>query len=149
PGTSRHHWGTDLDVFDAAAVSRDYALQLTPAEAAPGGPFHALHGWLDTRMAAGASHGFYRPYDRERGGVAPERWHRSYAPLSLDCAGRVGAAQLRDCWDRHLPEKLLLREDVEAELESLLARYVAVGGDRCLASRLSGFRPWRRPPRRP
>ncbi|WP_116366260.1 M15 family metallopeptidase [Parahaliea mediterranea] len=131
PGTSRHHWGTDLDVFDAAAVPADYAVQLTPAEVAPGGPFDALHTWLDARMAAGESHGFYRPYAIDRGGVAPERWHLSYAPLALDCAGRVGASELRDCWNRHLPQGLLLRGEVEAELDVLLARYVSVAQGWC------------------
>ena len=29
---------------------------------------------------------FYRPYDQDRGGVAPEPWHLSYAPLARQCA---------------------------------------------------------------
>ena len=32
PGASRHHWGTDLDVFDKAAVAADYQVQLLDAE---------------------------------------------------------------------------------------------------------------------
>ena len=88
PGTSRHHWGTDLDVYDAAAVPSEYPLQLSPDEVAAGGVFDRLHCWLDERLAAGESHGFFRPYGKDRGGVAPERWHLSYAPLSsrLCCA---------------------------------------------------------------
>ena len=82
-------------------------------------------------MAAGESYGFFRPYARDRGGVAPERWHLSYAPLALDCNGRIGAAQLLACWDRHLPDGLLLRPAIEAELEELLARYVAVAEGWC------------------
>ena len=27
PGTSRHHWGTDLDIWDAAAVSEGLSAQ--------------------------------------------------------------------------------------------------------------------------
>ena len=49
PGTSRHHWGTDLDVYDAAALPADYRLELSPAEVAPGGLFDSLHRWLDER----------------------------------------------------------------------------------------------------
>ncbi len=127
PGTSRHHWGTDLDYFDAAAVSADYRLQLTPQEYAAGGPFHALHQWLDARMAANESFGFYRPYARDRGGVAPEPWHLSYAPLSLHCDGRVGAQALRELWG----DDLVLGDVVSAELEEILARYVRVAGDWC------------------
>lgn len=127
PGTSRHHWGTDLDVFDAAAVPAGYDVQLSPAEVAPGGVFDALHNWLDERMAAGESHGFYRPYAADRGGVAPERWHLSYAPVARDCAGLVGAIALASCWDgSHCDEPLLLRATVEALLPELLERYVLV-----------------------
>lgn len=88
PGASRHHWGTDLDVFDAASKPDGYDIELIPEEVDSGGMFGPLHDWLDLRMAAGEAHGFYRPYDVDRGGVAPERWHLSYAPL--------GSAYLRD-----------------------------------------------------
>lgn len=132
PGTSRHHWGTDLDVYDAAAVPADYAPQLSPQEVAPGGPFDPLHCWLDARMAAANSHGFYRPYGLDRGGVAPERWHLSYAPLALTCAGRLSEDLLRRCWDRD-PVPLLLREELDSRLPELLARYVEVPLDWCPA----------------
>jgi LAS superfamily LD-carboxypeptidase LdcB len=82
PGASRHHWGTDLDVFDAASRPEGYEVQLTPQEVEPGGMFGPLHQWLDSRMAAGTAFGFFRPYDRDRGGVAPERWHLSCAPVA-------------------------------------------------------------------
>lgn len=132
PGTSRHHWGTDLDVFDAGAVPANYTVQLSPQEVAPGGVFDALHVWLDERMAAGESHGFYRPYDRDRGGVAPERWHLSYAPVAQACAGLLDATALAACWDgSHCSEPLLLKETVEALLPELLERYVDVPEDWC------------------
>lgn len=132
PGTSRHHWGTDLDVFDAAAVTDGYQVQLTPQEVGPGGPFDPLHRWLDERMASGESRGFYRPYARDRGGVAPERWHLSYAPLALDCAAGLDESVVREAWDAALGEgELQLREVIEDELPALLARFVAVGEDWC------------------
>jgi LAS superfamily LD-carboxypeptidase LdcB len=134
PGTSRHHWGTDLDVYDAAAITPDYKLELSPQEVAPGGVFDALHNWLDARIAAGESRGFFRPYNEDRGGVAPERWHLSYAPLALDCAAKFHRDMVIGCWDRDggVPE-LLLRDSVEAQLPQLLARYVDVPGDWCPA----------------
>ncbi len=82
PGASRHHWGTDLDIYDRAAVAEDYQLQLTADEAEEGGPFYAMHCWLDHMIERDLAHGFYRPYSKDRGGVAPERWHISYAPLA-------------------------------------------------------------------
>ena len=51
PGTSRHHWGSDLDIFDNAAVPVDYQVQLSPAEVAGGGVFDPLHCLLVERMA--------------------------------------------------------------------------------------------------
>jgi hypothetical protein len=68
PGTSRHHWGTDFDVLDAAAMPAGYKLQVIPAEYLEGGPFHRLTTWLDAHMGA---FGFFRPYTTDRGGVAP------------------------------------------------------------------------------
>jgi len=127
PGASRHHWGTDLDVYDALAVEPGYRVMLTPQEVTPPGPFAALHAWLDERMAGRRSHGFYRPYAVDRGGVAPERWHLSYAPVARHCEGRVTAALLRACWG----EQLQLREQMEAQLGELLARYVTVPDDWC------------------
>jgi LAS superfamily LD-carboxypeptidase LdcB len=83
PGASRHHWGTDLDVFDATAKPEDYEIELIPEEVHSGGMFGPLHDWLDERIAADTSFGFFRPYEFDKGGVAPERWHLSYSPVTL------------------------------------------------------------------
>ncbi|MDG2048134.1 MAG: M15 family metallopeptidase [Halioglobus sp.] len=130
PGTSRHHWGTDLDVYDAAAVPSDYPLQLSPVEAGPGGVFDRLHCWLDARLAAGESHGFFRPYGKDRGGVAPERWHLSYAPLSVACAAQFSSATLAFCWAcEEVEQEMLLKAEINADLPQIMARYVAVPDD--------------------
>lgn len=132
PGASRHHWGTDLDVYDAAAMPTGYQLQLSPAEVAPGGLFDPLHRWLDARMAQGHSYGFYRPYAQDCGGVAPERWHLSYAPLARACERAFTVEVLRQCWAQsELGAELALADEVLAELESLYMRYVRVAADWC------------------
>jgi hypothetical protein len=41
--------------------------------------FAPLDEWL---AANAADFGFFRPYDRDRGGVQPEPWHLSFAPLA-------------------------------------------------------------------
>ncbi|CAM5189250.1 M15 family metallopeptidase [Alishewanella longhuensis] len=79
PGASRHHWGTELDIYDAAAVPADYQPQLLPAEYASGGPFYKLAWWLECHAA---EYGFFLPYKRYQGGVAAEPWHISYQPLA-------------------------------------------------------------------
>ena len=79
PGTSRHHWGTDVDVIDASRIKANMTVKLIAGEFEAGGPFSELHDWLDKNMAR---FGFFRPYATDRGGVSPERWHLSYAPLA-------------------------------------------------------------------
>jgi LAS superfamily LD-carboxypeptidase LdcB len=47
PGASRHHWGTDFDVFDRAALPPGSAPQLRQDEASAEGVFSRRHRWLD------------------------------------------------------------------------------------------------------
>lgn len=82
PGTSRHHWGTDLDIWDAAAVEPDYALRLSPDEYVADGVFSAMTQWMDELIVADDAEGFYKPYAIDSGGVAPEAWHISYRPVA-------------------------------------------------------------------
>jgi len=79
PGGSRHHWGTDLDVIDAAAMPDGYKVRLMPDEYAPGGVFSRLTSWLDENMQR---FGFHRPYGSDRGGAAVEPLHLSYGPVA-------------------------------------------------------------------
>ena len=79
PGASRHHWGTDLDVYAINCQPDSQPLQLTPQEYCDSGPQAEFALWLD---AHAAEFGFFRPYARDLGGVAPEPWHLSYAPLA-------------------------------------------------------------------
>jgi LAS superfamily LD-carboxypeptidase LdcB len=109
PGASRHHWGTDFDVMDAAALPADYKLQVVPAEYQPGGPFERLTTWLDAHMHA---FGFYRPYTTDRGGVAPEPWHLSHAPVASAAAARFSLQGLR---------AVLEQADIEGKPEVLAA----------------------------
>lgn len=121
PGASRHHWGSDIDIYDRAAVADDYAVQLTAAEA--DGVFGAFHRWLDGRIAAGRAYGFFRPYAADRGGVAPERWHLSYAPLAVRCQQRLDRAAL---WREIDTPALELRDAVAAHWHEIYERYIRV-----------------------
>lgn len=92
PGGSRHHWGTDVDVFDAAAVPAGYNVELLPSEYATDGIFARLTAWLDANMR---HFGFFRPYSTDRGGVSPEPWHLSYAPVALPALESLSLSMLR------------------------------------------------------
>lgn len=123
PGASRHHWGTDFDVVDAAAMPEGYRPQLTPAEVADEGIFGPFHRWLDQRIAAGESYGLFRPYAEDRGGVAPERWHLSHAPSARELQQLLTpallAGQLQTC-------ELALSECVCGNIESIYERFIRV-----------------------
>jgi LAS superfamily LD-carboxypeptidase LdcB len=92
PGSSRHHWGTEVDVYDRAAMPEGYRLQLVPAEYATGGVFNRLSSWLDEH---GDRFGFFRPYRRDHGGVGPEPWHLSYSPVAMPALESFTLSMLR------------------------------------------------------
>jgi LAS superfamily LD-carboxypeptidase LdcB len=118
PGASRHHWGTDFDVIDRAAVSPDYRPQLTVEEFSSGGPFVRLNEWLAANLG---NHGFFRPYTTFRGGVRPEPWHLSYAPVSVPA---LQALSLDVLTDAIAASNLDGRQSVLAQLPGLYDRYV-------------------------
>lgn len=94
PGASRHHWDTDLDIFDPDLLPPGAQLQLTPEEYLPGGCFASLTRWLDRHLG---EYGFYRPYARDRGGVAVEAWQ------GQDVAGSAWLApRLDDIFQRYI-----------------------------------------------
>jgi LAS superfamily LD-carboxypeptidase LdcB len=119
PGASRHHWGSEIDVIDRAAIAPDYRVQLLPSEVARGGVFHPLHCWLDRNMDR---FGFFRPYRTFRGGVRPEAWHLSYASVSMVCVQALTPEMLADALRG---SELLGKELVLARIDDLHARYVA------------------------
>ncbi len=74
PGSSRHHWGTDVDLnaFDNSYFKKGIGLK-----------------WYTWMQENAAKYGFCQPYtakDASRpSGYNEERWHWSYYPLSSVC----------------------------------------------------------------
>jgi LAS superfamily LD-carboxypeptidase LdcB len=118
PGASRHHWGTDFDVLDARAKPPGYKLQVVPQEYLAGGIFHRLTTWLDAHMHA---YGFFRPFATDRGGVAPEPWHLSYAAVAKCAQATLTVESLRTVLAESAIEG---KEEVLAALEPNYANYV-------------------------
>ena len=123
PGAIRHHWGSEIDVIDTAALPAGTRPQLTSGQFAVGGCFERLNGWLDSNMRR---FGFFRPYATFQGGVRPEPWHLSYAPVSVPALDALSLAVLREALEgAELPGK----QTVLARLPQLYQRYVlAVDG---------------------
>ena len=80
PGTSRHHWGTDVDLIDGSKkVEGDVLLE----EHFHQGAYQKLHLWLQKNATR---FGFDIVYTKDslRNGFFYEPWHYSYAPLSKE-----------------------------------------------------------------
>ncbi|MBI1387606.1 MAG: D-alanyl-D-alanine carboxypeptidase family protein [bacterium] len=94
PGTSRHHWGTDLDIIDAAPPRP--AEPLSPHHFDDeDGVYHPLHLWLTENAHR---YGFLLPYtnDPQRTGYHYEPWHWSFAELSIPYLRQWSEIDLHD-----------------------------------------------------
>jgi len=71
PGTTRHHWGTDIDLnsFELAYFQKEEGKK--------------VYNWLKENAATYGFYQPYTPYNKERPkGYQEEKWHWSYKPLS-------------------------------------------------------------------
>lgn len=81
PGTSRHHWGTDIDIInDNVSLPKNV---LNPKHYHDYGVFCPFREWLEKNAN---TYGFYIVYtnDFNRKGFKYEPWHYSYKPLSYE-----------------------------------------------------------------
>mgnify|MGYP006440105827 FL=1 len=82
PGTSRHHWGTEIDII---AINGDMPMRnvLNEKHFNKGGAFHKMYQWLQENAE---KFGFCEVYTDEstRKGFEYEPWHYSYEPQSKD-----------------------------------------------------------------
>lgn len=120
PGASRHHWGTDIDVYDLAAKPKDYKVQLIPSEYEPGGYFYKAALWLEDNME---NFGFFRPYAHDKGAIAPEPWHLSYRALSEEFLQKY----TREAFALHLATGHFLLIDIaRARQAELYERFILI-----------------------
>lgn len=119
PGASRHHWGTDIDVFDPDLLAGE-KLQLEPWEYESGGPLAPLNQWLENHCQ---EFDFYRPYQTYQGGIAPEPWHLSYRPLAEVFEQQMDIDVLNRCLTN---KPTTAFETVAKLLPSIVARYVKI-----------------------
>jgi LAS superfamily LD-carboxypeptidase LdcB len=119
PGASRHHWGTDCDLIDRAAQPPGASIELLGEHYAPTGCYAPLAAWL-ARHAH--DYGFFLPYDLDRGGVQPEPWHYSFAPIAVTAQAALQPELLRAALSE---SDLLGWKSVSAELPIIFERYVS------------------------
>ena len=106
PGTSRHHWGTDIDIndstpeyFDSKKGEKEYA-------------------WL---IKNAVSFGFCQPYNLKGSerpeGYNQEKWHWSYLPLAKifteEYKNLIKEEDITGFWgDKYVPEQDLINKQV-------------------------------------
>lgn len=92
PGVSRHHWGTEFDLFG-----------LNPVDFRSWGPLYDEYQWMEEHAL---SYGFFQSYGADSDTYMEERWHWSYYPIAqaltdfaADQSTRVDG-RLNRLWDR-------------------------------------------------
>ncbi len=121
PGASRHHWGTDFDIYDASSIDEKYRVQLTVSETINDGPFVRFYQWLTQELKNNQV--FLRPYENDLGGVAPEPWH-----LSCSAVAKVFQDHLTlDLLKKNIEKSdMALKSEVLAHLDEVFERFVKV-----------------------
>ncbi|MDO6619273.1 MULTISPECIES: M15 family metallopeptidase [unclassified Shewanella] len=117
PGASRHHWGTDIDVYDGNNINRQQ-LKLISDEYLIDGPCGALSVWLQHHAQ---QYGFYLPYQAGRSGVSPEPWHLSYFPESSLYLAQYDRKSLKQLLSN---SNISLKSALINRLDELVDRYV-------------------------
>ena len=101
PGASRHHWGTEVDIFDPDLLPTGQSLQLEPWEYEKGGYFFELSQWLQENLAR---FDFGLPFlalaDEIK--IGREPWHISYLPQAEMAQQQFSADCLNWAWNGEL-----------------------------------------------
>ncbi|MCT4640758.1 MAG: M15 family metallopeptidase [Bacteriovoracaceae bacterium] len=118
PGASRHHWGTDIDIFDAN-IKQKKQIALTNEEYE--NEFKNLSDQLTKLISINKSEGFYRPYNEYKGGISKELWHLSHLPTSHFFEKEYTFTVFK----KNIEEsKLLLKDLLIKNLEFIFKKYV-------------------------
>ncbi|TEW51974.1 D-alanyl-D-alanine carboxypeptidase family protein [Psychromonas sp. RZ5] len=118
PSASRHHWGTDMDVYDPTLLPQGQSLQLQKSEYTEGGYFFDLTQWLIENIE---KFGFYLPYQKDQGGVAQEPWHISYFPLAEKFLSQLELDLISDTLMSH---SVLGKSLIQQELPTIYKQYI-------------------------
>ncbi|MDA9557560.1 M15 family metallopeptidase [Vibrio sp.] len=120
PGTSRHHWGGEFDVYDRDRLPNNGVLTLEPDVYLTGSqaPFFR---WLKKNLS---HYGFFLPYDKDRGGVSIEPWHISHRALSEITHPIFTLDQLKSQLEKPDANNILGIETILSHIDRLYHQYV-------------------------
>ena len=99
PGASRHHWGTEIDIFDPDLLPQGQSLQLEPWEYEKGGYFFELSEFLTENLP---HFDFSLPFMQmpAEKKIGREPWHISYIPLAEKAKQLFSAELLLQAWEK-------------------------------------------------
>ena len=120
PGASRHHWGTEIDIFDPDLLPQGQTLQLEPWEYEKGGYFFELSEFLTENLP---HFDFTLPFMQmpKNKKIGREPWHISYLPLAEQAAKQFSSEVLTLSWqNEEIGGKTALLEN----LEQIFAEYI-------------------------
>ena len=120
PGASRHHWGTEIDIFDPDLLPQGQTLQLEPWEYEKGGYFFELSEFLTENLP---HFDFALPFTQmpKNKKIGHEPWHISYLPLAEQAAKQFSSEVLTLSWqNEEIGGKTALLEN----LEQIFAEYI-------------------------
>lgn len=80
PGVSRHHWGTDLDIFDGKWFRENNERLLLSNALYENGACHKLHQ-CNEQFLKDSAFAFYRPYN-DGSSFMTELWHYSHRNIA-------------------------------------------------------------------
>ncbi|AYV20760.1 M15 family metallopeptidase [Vibrio mediterranei] len=117
PGASRHHWGTDFDVYAGNLLPVDTSLALEPWEYTQGlqVPFYQ---WLKNNASR---YGFRFPYQQDRGGVAFEPWHISHHATAEQCLNQLSITLLQETLEQ---SEILGQRAILSQLDYIYNQYI-------------------------
>ncbi|AWX13601.1 peptidase M15 [Mergibacter septicus] len=120
PGASRHHWGTEIDIFDPNLLPQNQTLQLEPWEYEKGGYFFELSQFLAETLV---QFDFYLPFSHltEEKQIGYEPWHISYLPLAQHYQHQLTAEILLNAWQN---EPLQGKEILEKNIKQIFYHYI-------------------------
>jgi LAS superfamily LD-carboxypeptidase LdcB len=122
PGLSRHHWGSEIDIYDASTMSPGYKLQLTVEETKGSGVFADFYTWLDSQFEINQYYcGFSRPYMSAGNGIAKEPWHLSLFELASQCEALVDKTR---AYEFIAGQNIELKDAVLNNFDEIFERFV-------------------------
>lgn len=119
PGGSRHHWGTDFDVYDRDTLPDGTSLRLESSEYLQGHQ-KQFYQWLKRNLV---NYGFFFPYNEGSRGVCFEPWHISHHASSGKCLKQLSVEML---YTRIESTNLIGKQNVLDIIDVIYQRYINI-----------------------